>query len=294
MSPSGVTPVAVSFENGVVGIATNISWIPLNVINGDDLVIRVDDSVALTALAVGETNGDVALNVEGITNATTTADQPLICHFADPGEYQVSGVFSNGGVTASDSILIKVVNLNLPTNALACMMGQVRTLDWTNDCDHVEWAVDETVTTTYSSNILGVLMHDIDAEHRLIVRLRNGGPILGTMDLQGFWLQAAVDGYIWVVEEYADSQLWENCLLAKNLPDCVDVHLWSFISGVTFDDLTLERWISRANFNELEIYPFRLLHPNSVQASTCHTIKAFQAGALVGESYYSGNLFPDE
>ena len=294
LSPSGVTPVAVSFENGVVGIATNISWIPLNVINGDDLVIRVDDSVALTALAVGETNGDVALNVEGITNATTTADQPLICHFADPGEYQVSGVFSNGGVTASDSILIKVVNLNLPTNALACMMGQVRTLDWTNDCDHVEWAVDETVTTTYSSNILGVLMHDIDAEHRLIVRLRNGGPILGTMDLQGFWLQAAVDGYIWVVEEYADSQLWENCLLAKNLPDCVDVHLWSFISGVTFDDLTLERWISRANFNELEIYPFRLLHPNSVQASTCHTIKAFQAGALVGESYYSGNLFPDE
>jgi hypothetical protein len=37
-----------------------------------------------------------------------------------------------------------------------------------------------------------------------------------------------------------------------------------------------------------------MLRPNSVPTSTCHTIKAYQAGEFIGDAYCSGVLFPNE
>jgi len=41
-------------------------------------------------------------------------------------------------------------------------------------------------------------------------------------------------------------------------------------------------------------YYFRMYHPNSVSASACHYIKAYQNGVYLGEAYYGGVLSPDE
>ena len=58
--------------------------------------------------------------------------------------------------------------------------------------------------------------------------------------------------------------------------------------------MTIERWITSSDLNELGEYYFRMYHPNSVRASTCHYIKAYQDGVHLGEAYYGGVLFPTE
>ena len=99
---------------------------------------------------------------------------------------------------------------------------------------------------------------------------------------------------MWVVEEYEDgSQLWENELVTKNVPDTVDIRIWIFAGGVTLDDLTLERWLTSEDLNELGEYRFRMIRAATVAQSACHTIKVYQEGEYVGEAYYFGYQLPD-
>jgi len=99
---------------------------------------------------------------------------------------------------------------------------------------------------------------------------------------------------MWVVADYGDSKLWENVLLAKHLPADVDVQINIFVAGVTFEDMTTERWITAADLDAAGEYRFRMIHPNSVGVSVCHTIIMFQGGVNLGEAYYSGVLMPEE
>ena len=83
-------------------------------------------------------------------------------------------------------------------------------------------------------------------------------------------------------------------MLTKNVPDTVDIGIDIFVGGVTFEDLTMEKWITSADINEIGEYAFRMIRAASVTASTCHNIRAYQNGESLGEAYYSGILFPDE
>jgi hypothetical protein len=58
--------------------------------------------------------------------------------------------------------------------------------------------------------------------------------------------------------------------------------------------MTIERWITSADLNELGEYDFLMIRPNSVEIPTCHTIIAYQNGVCLGEAYYGGVLFPNE
>ncbi len=58
--------------------------------------------------------------------------------------------------------------------------------------------------------------------------------------------------------------------------------------------MSIERWLSVNDLDDMGTYKFRLLHPNSVYTSTCHTIKMYQGGVFIGETYYGGILMPQE
>ena len=130
--------------------------------------------------------------------------------------------------------------------------------------------------------------NDTNGEHIMLARLFPGGPILDSVRLDTFWVQNAVDGYFWTVERYEDSELWEVESIVKNLPDTVDLQIKVIAAGVLLDDYTLERWITKADYDETGEYNFRLFHPNDKDGSTCHTFKAYQNGVLIGEAFSGG------
>jgi len=120
--------------------------------------------------------------------------------------------------------------------------------------------------------------------HYLLIETPEANLVAGMRWIQGTY-----------TKRFEDSQIWEQNMVTKLLPDNVDIEISIFIAGVTFaDDLTTTRWITSADLNEIGEYSFQLIHPNSVFASTCHRIKVYENGIYLGEAYYGGVLVPDE
>ena len=297
LSTTGVTDIAVSYQGSALVRTTNIAWTALDLLAADDMRIRKGDSVMFTAVPAGATNGDVTIDVAGVSNYVTTVDEPAIHEFDEAGEFVVTGTHDDGTET-SGSITVTVVGASFPVEPPACMIGSKRT--WfacTNVPPEVLMEHDDTVEITRGrkGNVVDLRMNAIYDDHYLVARLEEGGPILANTRLDGFWIQAAVDGYVSVVERYEDgSAIWENVMLTKNVPDTVDIGIDIFVGGVTFEDLTMEKWITSADINEIGEYAFRMIRAASVTASTCHNIRAYQDGEYLGEAYYSGVLFPEE
>jgi len=74
----------------------------------------------------------------------------------------------------------------------------------------------------------------------------------------------------------------------------VVVELAVIAGGVTFDDLTTVRDLTSSQIGTAGNYTFNLIHPNSVAASVCHTIRAYQNGVYLGEAYYSLVGLPED
>jgi len=205
----------------------------------------------------------------------------------------VTGEFEPDAV--SGTLLVTVVEAAFPTNSPACMIGKTRTWQCPNIPAEAVLESDNTVSLGGTLTELTIRMSKINRDHHIIARLGANGPILAKQKLNGFWVQAAVDGYVQVIERYEDSQVWEQNMVTKLLPDNVDIEISIFIGGVTFaDDMTTTRWITSDDLNEIGEYSFQLIHPNSVGASTCHRIKVYENGTYLGEAYYSQVLLPNE
>lgn len=165
---------------------------------------------------------------------------------------------------------------------------------YTGLSDEAVLEYDESIELSRDGEKLNIRMNKTNRPHHLLVRAYENGPVLQTVKLDGFWVQAAVDNYVWVVEKHDDYEVWENTLIAKNVPDGTDIVITATKAGVVLDDGELERTITNSELDELGEYAFRLIRPNTTKGSTCHTIMAYQNGELVGNAYYSGVLFPED
>ena len=93
----------------------------------------------------------------------------------------------------------------------------------------------------------------------------------------------AADTYVDAIHTFPDgSTLIESGLVLSPVLPQVTVRLEIVVGGVTFDDGTLVKELTAADFNELGQASVRFLRPVDVQTSVCHMIKAYQNGVLVG------------
>jgi alpha-tubulin suppressor-like RCC1 family protein len=290
LSLTGSTAIAVSYQSGAMTRATNLTWVPLNLLEAGDLRIRAGDALQLTAQPEGETTGTVTITV-GAQQYVTSVGAPVVHVFDAPGTYAVSGTHESG---SNNTISVTVVGAAFPSVTPACMLG--RTRNWTcadlPDAAFVE--ADSTVALTRNATTLGITMSKVNWDHCLVARLGQDGPVLASAKLNGFWIQAAVDSLLWIVEEYPDSALWQQEMVTRAVPPDVDIQLLIFVGGVTFEDMTTECWLTAADLSATGEYSFQMLRPNSLGSSTCHSIFTYQNGEYLGEAYFNGVLFPNE
>ena len=290
LSPTGTTAIAFSIENGAFNRITNMTWTALNLFNSGVMSIRVNDSLKLTAYPQGATTGSMTISIAGLTNYSGSIDQPMIYQFTTPGLYTVTGTYSFGSTTNTSSINITVVEASFPTNAPACMIGYTRSWNCPDIPDSAIVEVDNTVSLDRLYTDMNFRMSEINSNHYMVARLNQNGPILANTKLNGFWVQAATDSYMWLVANNGESQTWENQLVAEDVPQDVNICISIIVSGVTLDDGTLERTITSTNLTALGEYDFFMIRPDSLNTSTCHTIKTYENGIYIGEAYYSGNM----
>ena len=293
LSPTGGTAVAVSFENGALTLATNIAWTALNLLDADNQLLRKHDALKLTAWPGADTNGTVSIEIAGVTNYTTTADQPVIHEFAEAGVYTVTGTWQ-GSNTLSSAVTVTVMAAAFPTNTPACLMGAPRTLPLPEIPAGAVLESDSTVALDRLADGVTITMNNVSKEHYMTARVSTNGAILAGTQLNAFWVQAAVDNSLWVVADYGDSKLVENVIVVKHLPADVDVLISLFLPGETFEDMATERWLTAADFNAAGEYRARIILPNSAGPTACHIVTMYQNGVSLGEAYYSGVLMPEE
>ncbi|MFZ4396655.1 MAG: DUF2341 domain-containing protein, partial [Kiritimatiellia bacterium] len=252
LSATGSTAIAVAFQAGALTRSTNLTWVPLNVLGAADLTVRQHDTLMLTAAPSGASNGTITIQVlQGatvLTNLQTTVTTPVTYTFASAGTYTVSGAWQSGGNSANDSLVVTVVGDSFSSASAACMIGSTRQWTCTNMPASAVLESDDSVSLLWTNQIAMLNMSAIEKAHYLVARAWQGGPILASSQLDGFWIQGAVDSYMWVVETYPDgSALWQTSLVAKNLPSTVAIDLKIIVGGVTFDDMSLERWLTSAD-----------------------------------------------
>jgi hypothetical protein len=121
LNQSGLTPIAVSFQNGAWVRTVQAEWIPYNLIdhNGETLVIRKGDQVKLVALPSDANGGQFTLeflvNVSGETMRSPNT-RPLIYSFPEAGTFTVSGTYTHGNDTETASIQVRVVDWAFTVN----------------------------------------------------------------------------------------------------------------------------------------------------------------------------------
>jgi hypothetical protein len=283
LSASGPTAVTVSFQNGGLQETRQVQWQPTDLLQADSLTIRQGDALLLS---VGQNAASVT--VAGLTNYTVAAGQSVACRFPAAGTYTVTGAgITSDGAPTNRSVTVTVVNLDLG-NSPAAWMQKSRV--WNCPALPPGTVLDndprlELISLTNSSAPAPGYGLKIDAQEPRYLLARSGttGPIVASLRVDGFRLFAAADTYVDDIHTFADgSTMIESGLVLSPVLPQVTVRLEIVVGGVTFDDGTLVKDLTAADFNELGQASVRFLRPADVQTSVCHMIKAYQNGMLVG------------
>jgi hypothetical protein len=288
--------MAVSFQNGGLILQAQTAWTALNMFeltSGSTSTVRKGDCMKLTAQPAEPGEGTVTITGAGQT-ATGTPDTPAIFAFTNAGTYTITGTWTPAnGNPVTRTLTVNVLSGGFPTNPAACLVNVTRPWTCTNLPSAAVMDVGDTnkviVTqqTLTQGRKLTVTTREPYFPRYILARAGTGGPILASQKIEPFSLRAAMDGFFWVAQVYPDGrQLWYDDIIAARVPVTVNMELRVIVGGVTFDDLTVVRWITRANLTLLDEYSIGLIRGPQVTTSSCHSLKAYQNGEYVGEAQY--------
>ena len=304
LSASGVVPVTVSLENGAITRTARIGWKTLNLLNDlaaipeQHLRIRKGDSLLLTASPQkGKAKGKggsavVTVTPESGEPTVLTLDAPHstpVAHrFDAPGFYAIQGVFSPDDDPKTSGVLtVEVVQAEFSGDPTAGL-GIVTTWDNPRMPSDATINVDQGLLLTPSplsgGGVSFKLLTANIGDSYAVSRLTAGGPILSRAVVHSLRVasndQTAVD----VLKVYPDGSklIGVPIILSRVTPDTrVEVDI--FVNGVTFEDGTIQKIFTAADFDSLGRLYVKFLYPAGLRNSFCHRIYVYQGDTLVGE-----------
>jgi hypothetical protein len=293
LDPSGsASPFALSFENGACTSAVSVSWSPLDLVNGvTSLNARLGDTLRLGVLQAGSAVL-TAVNASGtvISSATVAQAVPIDVPLSLDGTWTFTTVWTPPtGSPVTRTLTVNVYGGSLPSAVPACQLGRARNWLCSGFTPGVKLEAASGLTVSLSGNTNASLnVSSVYMDHYVLLRAGAGGPVLDSRRIVPFWIQTALDCYARIIEVRPTSQVWEHRMISFGVPPDAEIEIRVYVAGVTFDDLSLVRTVQGATLNQAGEYFFRLVHPNAMTSSTCHTISTFQDGVLLGGAYFSG------
>jgi len=293
LAPSGlVGPLALSFENGANTASVSVAWTPLDLVTGvSTLNARLGDTLRIGVSQPGSAVLS-AVNASGtvLSSVPVTQSVPLDIPLTVAGTWTFTTVWTPvSGSTIKRTLTVNVYSGALPEASPACQLGRARSWAVPGLTTGVKLEAATGLTVALSGSNATLTATSTYMDHYIVLRAGTGGSILDSRRANVFWVQTGVDSYLNVVEVSTTSQVWEGRLVTFGVPFDAEIELRIFVGGVTFDDLTIVQRVLGSGLPQAGEYFYRLIHPNSASTSTCHTIRAYQYGTLLGDSY-SGNI----
>jgi hypothetical protein len=277
-SPTGV---AVSTDGGVT-VATNaVTWQPfdLSAPPTNAVALRTGDALLLASSA-GETGFEVSLGGVAVTNLTLGAS-PSAFVFPSAGDYLV---FEAGG-TSGVPVAVRAVSASFGGDAL-CVAGTPRVwscpaIPTNGVCVDVDGGLTVSAAPLASGGTAFTLLSASPSALRMVARLGDDGPVLDSAAVNAVY---GDNGSYWrEVEVYPDGvRSVEVRLQLGNITPDIRIVLTIFVSGVTFEDGTLVKVLTAADFDADGVCRYRLLQSPGSTTSTCHTTRIYQDSAYVG------------
>jgi hypothetical protein len=292
LTPGAPTVVETSFQNGGLTETNVIAWQVTDLLTATDMTVRQGDSLLFTAVPAGATNGEVSLSVTGAGLRTSDALTPIPVRFDEAGAFTVTGAFVPTG--ASGSITVNVVSASL--DSIAARMNHARYWTCTNLPPGVVLDADprlklvrvfgkdaETNQAPAEPNKREYRVLTRANEPRCILaRLGTNGPVMASAVVEGFRSSGAPETYLRQIAVNPDgSQLIETAFVISPLPAGLSVKINIIVSGVTFEDGTVNRTLSAADFDEVGVCRVRFIRGAGVKSSVCHTFNLFDRGQMI-------------
>ncbi|MGD0258503.1 MAG: immunoglobulin domain-containing protein [Verrucomicrobiota bacterium] len=308
LSVGAPTLIETSHQNGGVKETNEINWQVTDLLQPTNyaasLMLRQGDALLFNAAPAGATNGEVTISVASAgaaTNApvadllTTDAATPVAYQFNQPGAFTVTGTYLPTG--ASGSITVNVVAVSL--DSIAARMHRWRYWICTNlppgtvlepDPRLKLIPVSAAERTNQTPALPPLQPNECDYRVRtratdprqILARLGTNGPVLAGATVQGFCSWGAADTYLRLIDTNPDgSQLIETAFVVYPLPPGLTVEVKIIVSGVTFDDGTVTKTLTPADFDSLGICRLRFIRAAGVKTSVCHTFHLYDQGTLV-------------
>jgi hypothetical protein len=284
LSPDAPTNLTVSFQNNELSVNSTATWTPTNILTDGNVTIRLNDSLLLTALPEGAADGSVSITVEGQTYETTS-DIPIAHKFENTGSFTVPAVFTpgGGGDPANGQIVVKVVSSSFSGNPV-CYLNEYRKWDNPGIAEEAVIKSDRGMNLFESDLNPGrrlELKLTQNQPARVIARLGEDGPIMANAKASVLGVEA-VYSYLTIVENYPDGSIMvQSQISLGEVPSNLRIYLKIFVAGVTFDDGTIERWVTAADFDEYGVYRYRMIRAPGAYTGSCHNIKFYQDDTLL-------------
>jgi hypothetical protein len=272
--------------------AASFEWIPFNIIEEGDVLLRRGDALRLTAVPAGESTGNVSISINGVTNYITQASVPVVHRFDTPGDFAITAIWDDGAQSCANTVMLTVVSAELPETDIAAWQGRERQvqLPFVPSGNVAVVVSDDTLIGPLAPHGAGTALPLTagrgDEQKFLAIALSvdgQEGPILDSRTINSFWECHTVEGWFHEIETLPDgTRVVQNRLIVGFLPQDVELRLSVFVSGASFENGSSVLAITAADLTPEGEYVYRMLMAPGVSAP-CHYVRAYQGDAFIGQ-----------
>jgi hypothetical protein len=207
--------------------------------------------------------------------------------FERDGAHTVFASYTNTTVATNTSLAVQVVGASFGGDAI-CLVGSQR--QWTCPgipTENVTIEHDRSLTATASPLLQGGVAFQLESytvgTYHMTARLGENGPLLDNAAINVLRFDSSSYVAANVVTTFADgSQLIEISIWLSDVPPGLRIDMNVFVGGVVFDDGTVHRVVTAADFNEFGEYRYRLLKGPGIKTSVCHLTRVYDGNTLIG------------
>jgi PA14 domain-containing protein/thrombospondin type 3 repeat protein len=291
ISPVAATVLSFDFQNGSEIIPKTVTWTETNAMLEPDTMIRLNDSLLITGFPEAAVAGTSVITVDGeqftINYDVINSRNSIAYKFENPGEYTVSVTYTpdGGGDPVAGSMEVKVVSSYFATAPVAILN---KSRSWLNPNITTETFVKaDSYINMYESDIQPTgrdldLNATQDKTGYVVARLGEDGPVMDSEKIEVMKIEFLPTYKVEVIESFADgSVMIENHITLSHVPEDLMIHIRIFVGGHTFEDGTIEMWVTAADFDEFGVFKYRIIRSAGATSGVCHRVNIYQDDVLL-------------
>lgn len=301
---SATDPVEVvgDFENSGHVRGALLSWKPLNLfaVSQTDfpqpvIRIRKGDSLLLTAHPAEASGGSAVVTISRagfdpvVHELPDPAGEPVAHTFDRSGIYTLSASHDTGTVVENSAeFTVEVIEAAFAYDPVVGLNNTP--VVWDNPLipDDVLIEIDQGLLLVKQADLPAggtrfALSSSNVADSYIIARLGEDGPIFGHATVGSLRAAAVSDTAMDLLQTYPDgSKLYGVPVIVNRLTDDTRIEVAITTAGVTFEDGTTFKILTKADFDEYGRIYLKFIYPDGVSGSICHRIRIFEGDVDLG------------